>query len=1571
MKRNLLKKISVIVPVYNEEKVIPELIKRLNVALKSTKLAFELIFVDDNSTDGTEKLFSSKAKNVIYLKKKGKQGKAYSLIEGFEKASGDILVMIDGDLQYPPEVIPQMVAALNEADVVVANRKAYKDSIVRQFLSRSFRTLFGKGLFKLNTDIQSGLKVMRKEVFDMVKFTPRSPWTFDLEFLHKARNAGYLIQNFDIEFLKRKNGNSKVTIIKTSLEIGMNAFATRISRLHPVHFPPLKKGSMIGAGIGYNGRQYVTHTTMRHASSALKTFTPLQKLIIAWIVLNIVLGLFIAPLLTMQILIAGLSLIYFIDVLFNLYLIGKSLAVPSEILSSEKEIEELRDKDLPIYTILCPLYKESHIIPHFLEAIEKISWPKEKLDVILLLEEDDKVSVEAVGKMKLPSYVRTVVVPDSMPKTKPKACNYGLGFARGEYVVIYDAEDIPDPLQLKKAYLGFRKVSKDTICLQAKLNYYNPHQNLLTRFFTAEYSLWFDVTLTGLQSIETTIPLGGTSNHFKMGAIREVEGWDPFNVTEDADLGVRLFRKGYKTSIIESTTLEEANSSWRNWLRQRSRWIKGYMQTYLVHTRETDGVAGQGIHDLIFQLVIGGKIAFVLINPFLWLATISYFALYAYVGPQIEALYPSYVFYMAVFSLVFGNFLFLYYYMIGVAKKGQWELMKYVFLIPFYWIMISIAAFIAFYQLLFKPHYWEKTLHGLHLKPETEKAIQQAIIKNQRKIFGFTVPKVLTEKIKVLGEKKALYIGGLLLISSTMLANVLNFAFNLYLGRNLSLVDFGEVSLFVSLLYLISIPLGSFSSTISHNIAYLFGKKSKSYAQGYLKFIFTKSIFFGVLLTIIWTLMTPFLSKFFQIRSVAPLIIFAPLWFISVGGSNVSGYLAGTLSFGKKGLVLLSESLIRLVAAVLFVVLGFPDLVFLSILISITISVIFSWFLIDYTRVEDIEAADKKFNLAFFLTSTLNGVSLITFLTLDVILVKHFLSPVAAGEYGLLSLVGKMTYFLGSLFGPFMIPLVSHNEGANKDSRDTFVFLFLITLVSSLASFIGLGVLGEFFVPLVFGPKTLPIVPLLIPYVLSMAVFTISQPIVSFFQAKKNYSFAIVGFFIAVLQISLTSIFHKDLNQVVWVMLITSCVNLLSIGLLYIFKNQVNTVFSNVRDLLGLFAKFRTPKSEKKSGLRILIFNWRDTRHKWAGGAEVYVQELAKRWVESGNSVTIFCGNVGKLPKNEVIDGVQIYRRGGFFMVYVWAVLYYLLKFRGKYDVIIDSENGIPFFTPLYAKERKFLLIHHVHQEVFRKSLKWPGSWLAIFLEAKLMPFVYRNTQVVTVSPSSKAEIKKHKLTNHEPIIIHNGVDLSKFKPGRKSAKPLILYVGRLQYYKSLNIFIRAAKKVLEKYPNAEFIIAGEGGQKKKLLALAEQIGIAGKIKFTGYISNEEKVKLMQKAWVFVNPSFMEGWGITVIEAAASGTPTVASDVPGLRDSIKNNKTGFLVKYADVSGFADLISKLIKDKRLRNDMSSRSVEWAQNYSWVKSSSSFYEVFMANSQLAKNYGGTKNFAYLLNRITSLF
>src|SRR3990167_4361137 len=363
---------------------------------------------------------------------------------------------------------------------------------------------------------------------------------------------------------------------------------------------PRHHRTMLGAGVSHKSREFITHSTLPHHLSAINTLVPWQKAVLLLLLLLLILGFWFFPWATAIAFVAVLTAGYFADAVFNFVLIFTSLHFPPQIYFSPPQ--------LPTYSILCPLYHEARVLPQFVEAISALDWPKTRLDVMLLLEEDDTATIETAHSLNLPSYFRMLIVPASQPKTKPKASNYGWNYVKGEYVVIYDAEGRPEPDQLKKAYLAFRKVPASVACLQCKLNYYNPRHNLLTRLFTAEYSLWFDVVLPGLQSINTTIPLGGTSNHFRTKILKSLHGWDAFNVTEDCDLGSRLFKSGYTTAIIDSTTYEEANSHLGNWIRQRSRWIKGYLQTFLVHNRHPlQFVRDHGWHAVIFQLIVGGK----------------------------------------------------------------------------------------------------------------------------------------------------------------------------------------------------------------------------------------------------------------------------------------------------------------------------------------------------------------------------------------------------------------------------------------------------------------------------------------------------------------------------------------------------------------------------------------------------------------------------------------------------------------------------------------------------------------------------------------------------------------------------------------------------------------------------------------------------------------------------------------------------------------------------------------------------------------------------------------------------
>lgn len=330
---------------------------------------------------------------------------------------------------------------------------------------------------------------------------------------------------------------------------------------------------------------------------------------------------------------------------------------------------------------------------------------------------------------------------------------------------------------------------------------------------------------------------------------------------------------------------------------------------------------------------------------------------------------------------------------------------------------------------------------------------------------------------------------------------------------------------------------------------------------------------------------------------------------------------------------------------------------------------------------------------------------------------------------------------------------------------------------------------------------------------------------------------------------------------------------------------------------------------------------------------------MAKRWIKDGNSVSIFSGKGGQKSINEKIDGVQIYRRGGFYTVYIWAFLYYIFKFRGKFDVIIDSENGIPFFTPLYAREKIFLLIHHIHQEVFLTELKFPLSQIGRFLEGKLMPLAYRNSKVITVSQSSKQAIKSLGLGKKQEIsIINPGVDLKKFQLNtNKTYTPSLLYLGRLKPYKSLDKLINVMGEVKKQVPSVTLTIAGEGESRSSLEKLVQNLNLQKVIKFIGVVSEKTKVELLAKSWILVQPSRIEGWGITIIEANAAGTCVIASDVPGLRDSVKNPHTGLLVAWDNQEKWIEAICRILKDKKFRIYLETNSRDWVKQFSWDQSS----------------------------------
>lgn len=417
-------------------------------------------------------------------------------------------------------------------------------------------------------------------------------------------------------------------------------------------------------------------------------------------------------------LLAGLvALLYLVSTIDRNWLLLRGLRSSALVTISDEDALAIPDDELPVYTVLLPVYDEPSIVQNLINGVGKLNYPADKLEVLLLVEDDDLATQDALMDLTLES-VRVVLVPHSLPKTKPKACNFGMALPdlRGEYMTIYDAEDVPDPLQLRRAVVAYRRLPADIGCLQARLGYFNERQNLLTRWFSLEYDQWFGVVLPAVEAARCVVPLGGTSNHLPTRVWREVGGWDEFNVTEDADLGVRLARHGYRTQILDSVTLEEANSDVVNWIRQRSRWYKGYLQTMIVHLRHPIQLKREvGLKAVLRFVNMTGAIP--LTNAFNLLFWFTMLVWMAGRPPLIDMVFPPLTYYICLALFLIGAPLSIYVGLIVAWSLGKPHLWWAALLTPLYWILQSVAAVKAIYQLMFRPFFWEKTVHGLATEP--------------------------------------------------------------------------------------------------------------------------------------------------------------------------------------------------------------------------------------------------------------------------------------------------------------------------------------------------------------------------------------------------------------------------------------------------------------------------------------------------------------------------------------------------------------------------------------------------------------------------------------------------------------------------------------------------------------------------------------------------------------------------------------------------------------------------------------------------------------------------------------
>lgn len=372
--------------------------------------------------------------------------------------------------------------------------------------------------------------------------------------------------------------------------------------------------------------------------------------------------------------------------------------------------------------------------------------------------------------------------------------------------------------------------------------------------------------------------------------------------------------------------------------------------------------------------------------------------------------------------------------------------------------------------------------------------------------------------------------------------------------------------------------------------------------------------------------------------------------------------------------------------------------------------------------------------------------------------------------------------------------------------------------------------------------------------------------------------------------------------------------------------------------------------------MKILAINWQDLSNPQAGGAEVHLEEILKRMVHKGHSVTLFCSSYPDAKEEEYINGIRVIRKGSRFNFnFVVPLALKSLLAQEQWDVLIEDINKIPFFSPWFQKLPTLVIVPHLFSDTVFKEINFVLG-LYIYLAEKPIPRVYKQKKFMVISESTKEDMVKRGIAAENIFVVKCGIDQTRFRfdsPVPKEKYPLALYMGRLKKYKSIDQIIKAFPIVLQKLADAKLVIVGDGDYASELKSLVKKLNLEEKIKFTGYVSEKEKVEWLQKAHLAIYPSLKEGWGLTNIEANACGTPVIASNVPGLKDSVVDGETGFLFEYGNINELAEKIVKVLSDEKLREKLSLGGLKWASSFSWEKAAEETLAILELVQKEGKN------------------
>ena len=361
--------------------------------------------------------------------------------------------------------------------------------------------------------------------------------------------------------------------------------------------------------------------------------------------------------------------------------------------------------------------------------------------------------------------------------------------------------------------------------------------------------------------------------------------------------------------------------------------------------------------------------------------------------------------------------------------------------------------------------------------------------------------------------------------------------------------------------------------------------------------------------------------------------------------------------------------------------------------------------------------------------------------------------------------------------------------------------------------------------------------------------------------------------------------------------------------------------------------------------MKILVFNWQDIRNPLGGGAEVHMHEIFLRIASRGHEVTLFCSSFPGAPAEEMIDGIRVIREGSRNLFNFRVYPRYRSRFRHEgFDVVVDDLNKIPFFTPAFVREPLVGIVHHLFGRSIFVEVSLPAGLYVSGAEQAAFPF-YRRIPIAVVSESTKSEMLEHGFRPELLTIVPNAIDGALYRQidVPRSGGPLMGYLGRMKKYKSVDHLIRALPIIRREHPEVRVVLVGDGDSRPGLEQLARELGVSGAVHFTGFVAPEEKVRLLNQMDVVVNTSAKEGWGLTVIEANACGVPVVASDVPGLRDSVVDGTTGLLYEYGNIEQLSEKVCLVLRDAILRKRLADEALRWAATFTWERSADRMIEL----------------------------